>query len=72
MKTKIKLRLVTLDRKQVEFIPILRERYHEKMTSVELSRIIGGMQEGNKAKRVLEEVDEILTEWEKEQNVQRE
>ncbi len=68
MKTKIKLRLVTLDRKQVELIPILRERYHEKMTAVELSKIICGLQEGNKARRVLEEVDEILTEWEKNQD----
>lgn len=60
----IKIRLVTLGKRQIDILAAIRERYREKISPSELSRIINGIQNDNKSQRVLKEIDIILTEWE--------
>lgn len=65
LKTQIKIRLLKLGKNQTDLIPALRERYGEKIHQSELSRIIGEVQQDKKATRILDEIDDIISDWEK-------
>lgn len=64
----IKIRLISLGKRQVDIIAALRERFHETISSPELSKIINGVRNDNKSHRVIDEIKIILGEWEKERS----
>lgn len=64
----VKKRLIDLDRKQVDLIKPLRER-GINAAYCEINLAINGRGTQEKHKKILETVNEILTEWEKKNEV---
>lgn len=64
----IKIRLISLGKRQVDIVAALRERFHETISSPELSKIINGVRNDNKSHRVIDEINVILEEWENHNN----
>jgi hypothetical protein len=62
---RIKIRLLELNKKQADLIPILAER-GIKTNPWELSPAVNGKSLTPKAKMIVKEADRIITEWENE------
>jgi len=63
--SQIKIKLIELNKKQQDLLPELRNRGF-KICGTELSAITTRVQTGPKAEKVLAAVEEILLNWEKE------
>lgn len=60
----IKRRLLDLDKYARDLLVELHSRYHETLDEAQLSKIIKGNYRYGMAKRVLEEIDTVLNDWE--------
>lgn len=65
----IKERLKRLGRWQNTLMIAVRERFGETLGPSEFSRICTGVQDDRKARRVREECEIILTEWERKEGI---
>ncbi len=64
-RVEIKSKLTALKRYQTDLVDALKARFRENISDAELSKIINGKQgNGIKTKRVLKEINIILSEWE--------
>ena len=60
----IKIRLLQLEKKQVDLLEELRKRGYPKLYASQLSRYISGADVSPQAEAVMETTKEILSEWE--------
>ncbi len=68
MASLIKVKLCELDKTQVDLLKELRKRGYKKLSPSELSRLIRGVSVSPRTEAIKKLIDEILDEWETEQD----
>lgn len=64
----IKSRLIALGKRVIDLAPELEKRGISNITPAELSNALNGRNKADKASKIVEISNEIVSEWEKEQN----